>query len=62
MLPPTDTVKYGFFVGSLVWDRLPKDVKSSATFNIRGKVKHVAERFLYLPKMQIVVEFICLFL
>ena len=43
-LPPTNTVKFGMhslsFVGSLIWDRLPKDVKSSATFSIfRGKLK-----------------------
>ena len=38
MLPPANTIKFGLhslsFIGSLVWDRLSKDVKSSETFNM----------------------------
>ena len=54
MLPPANTVKFGLqslsFVGSLIWDRLPKDVKSSATFNIfRGKLKMLPRNFCTCP-------------
>jgi len=53
-LPSTKTVKFGLqslsFVGSLLWDRLPKDVKSSATFNIfKGKLKMLPNNFCTCP-------------
>jgi len=38
VLPPSNTVKFGLqslsFAGSLIWDRLPKNVKSFASLNI----------------------------
>ena len=54
MLPPANTVRFGLqslsFVGSLVWDRLSKDVKSSTTFNtLRGKLKMVLNYFCTCP-------------
>ena len=54
VLPPTKTVKFGIqslsFVGSLVWDRLPKDMKKSTSFNIfRNRLRMLPENFCTCP-------------
>ena len=46
VLPQTSTVKYGLhsvsFVGSLIWDRLPKDVKNTDSLSdFKHSVKHL---------------------
>ena len=53
-LPSTKTVKFGIqslsFVGSLLWDRLPKDVKKSATFEIfKDKLRLLPIKFCTCP-------------
>ena len=53
-LPPTKTVKFGTqslsFVGSLLWNRLPKDVKKSVSLNIfKKKLKLLPKDFCTCP-------------
>ena len=53
-LPPTKTVKFGIqslsFVGPLVWNRLPKDVKESTSLNIfRNRLKMLPNNFCTCP-------------
>ena len=53
-LPSTKTVKFGIqslsFVGSLLWDRLPKDVKESSSFEIfKGKLRLLPNNFCTCP-------------
>ena len=50
VLPPTKTVKFGMqslsFSGSLIWDRLPKNVKDSPTLNVfKRKLKLLPDTF-----------------
>ena len=54
VLPPTNTVKFGLhslsFAGSLIWDRLSKDVKSSPSLNIfKSKLKALPSSFCTCP-------------
>ena len=53
-LPSTKTVKFGIqslsFVGSLVWDRLPKDMKKSPSLNIfKSRLKMLPTNFCSCP-------------
>ena len=60
VLPPTKTVKFGLqslaFAGSLIWDRLPNDVKSSASLNIfKNRIKSLPKNFCTCSICKIVV-------
>ena len=50
VLPPTNTVKFGLqslsFTGSLIWDRISKDVKESPSLNVfKRKLKMFPSNF-----------------
>ena len=54
VLPPTKTVKFGMhslsFVGSLIWDRLPRDIKDSQSLNVfKSRVKNLPKNFCTCP-------------
>ena len=54
VLPPTNTVKFGLhslsFAGSLLWDRLPKDVKSTESVKtFESNIKSLPKNFCTCP-------------
>ena len=53
-IPPTKTVTYGTrslnFMGSLLWNRLPKSIKDSATINeFKNRLKSLSSKICFCP-------------